>query len=91
MTDIPVTCLTMLLGIRMLIGPLWWLQQLSNHEANSQVGLGVITAFLVLFAMSISVLAVARPSEILAATAAHGAVLMVYLQLGSNRGGFGNS
>lgn len=81
----------MILGLGMLIGPLWWLQNLSVHHANLQIRLGVITAFLILFATLISILAKARPFEVLAATAAYGAVLMVYMQLGTNRGGGGNS
>lgn len=80
----------MLVGIGMLIGPLWWLQRLSSHEASLEALLGVITAFLILFAILISLLASPRPFEVLAATAAYGAVLMVYMQLGSPKGGVGN-
>ena len=77
-----VTCIIMLVGLGMLIGPLWWLQHLSNYQANLQIRLGVITAFLILFAILISLLAIVRPFEVLAATAAYGAVLMVFMQLG---------
>ncbi len=70
----------MFLGLGMLIGPLWWLQNLSNSE----VRLGVITGFLFAFMALLSILTVAKPFEVLAATAAYGALLMVFMQLGSN-------
>ncbi len=79
-----VTCLILLLGLAMLIGPLWWLQEMSNDQLSPQVRLGVITGFLVLFTILLSNLTVARPFEVLAATAAYGAVLMVFMQLGGN-------
>lgn len=82
-----VTCLIMLFGLAMLIGPLWWLQHLSADQPNLQARLEVITGFLVLFTISLSILTVAKPFEVLAATAAYGAVLMVFMQLGSNGGG----
>ena len=85
-----VTCLIMLLGLGMLIGPLWWLQNLSAGPPNLQARLEVITGFLVLFTILLSILTVARPFEVLAATAAYGAVLMVFMQLGSSAGGGSN-
>ena len=75
-----VTFITILLGLGMLIGPLWWLQNLSNNEKR----LGVITGFLFTFTVLLSILTVAKPFEVLAATAAYGALLMVFMQLGSN-------
>lgn len=83
LVDKLVTCQIMLLGLGMLIGPLWWLQHLSADEPNLQARLGVITGFLILFTILLSILTVARPFEVLAATAAYGAVLMVSMQLGS--------
>ena len=83
------TCLIMLLGLGMLIGPLWWLQHLSADQPNLQARLEVITGFLVAFTILLSILTVAKPFEVLAATAAYGAVLMVFMQLGS--GGSGGS
>ena len=79
-----VTCLIMLLGLGMLIGPLWWLQHLSADQPSLQARLEVITGFLVLFTILLSIFTVAKPFEVLAATAAYGAVLMVFMQLGSN-------
>lgn len=64
----------------MLVGPLWWLQHLSVHN-DLKILLGVITGFLVFFTILISILTVARPFEVLAATAAYGAVLMVFMQI----------
>lgn len=81
-----VTCAVMILGLAMLIGPLWWLQHLSAHQPNLQARLEVITGFLVVFTILLSILTVAKPFEVLAATAAYGAVLMVFMQLGSGGG-----
>ena len=80
-----VTFLTIVLGLGMLIGPLWWLQNISNNEKR----LGVITGFLFIFTGLLSILTVAKPFEVLAATAAYGALLMVFMQLGSNTGSAG--
>ena len=61
----------------MLVGPLWLLQHLSAQQAR----LAVITGFLILFTILLSILTVARPFEVLAATAAYAAVLMVFMQI----------
>ena len=74
--------LAMLIGL--LIGPLWILQHLSATEpSNLQVRLGVITGFIALFTILTSLFTVAKTFEILAATAAYGAVLMVFMQFGT--------
>ena len=78
-----VTCVTVFLGLAMLIGPLWLLQHLSTHQSNLQARLGVITGFLALFTILTSLFTVAKPFEVLAATAAYGAVLMVFMQFGT--------
>lgn len=78
-----VTCTTILLGLAMLVGPLWVLQYISTAESGLHNRLTVITVFLIGFTIMISVLTVATPFETLAATAAYGAVLMVFMQLGS--------
>ncbi|KAL6722304.1 hypothetical protein ACLMJK_001411 [Lecanora helva] len=80
--DKTTTCLIMVFGLGMLIGPLWWLQNLSAHQPNLQARLIVITCFLVLFTVLLGIFTVAKPFEVLAATAAYGAVLMVFMQLG---------
>lgn len=59
-----ITCVTISAGLCMLIGPLWWLQQLSAHQPNSKAGLGIITGFLILFTVSLSILTVAQPFEV---------------------------
>ena len=64
----------------MLVGPLWWLQHISAQN-NTEYRLAVITGFLVLFTILLSILTVARPFEVLAATAAYAAVLMVFMQI----------
>ena len=63
----------------MIVGPLWWLQHIEAQKAR----LAVITGFLIVFTILLSILTVARPFEVLAATAAYGAVLMVFMQISS--------
>lgn len=70
----------MVLGVGMLVGPLWWLQHLSAKD-GLKARLAVITGFLIVFTILLSILTVARPFEVLAATAAYGAVLMVFMQI----------
>lgn len=67
----------------MLIGPLWLLQYVYIEQPDLKSCLKIITGFLVGFTVLLSVVAVARPFEVLAATAAYGAVLMVFMQLGN--------
>ena len=83
LVDKIVTFITIALGLGMLIGPLWWLQSLSGPNIL-KTRLEVITGFLVVFAVLLSTLTVAKPFEVLAAAAAYGAVLMVFMQLGPN-------
>ena len=71
----------MVLSVAMLVGPLWWLQHLSIQ--NVEARLAVITGFLLSFTILLSILTVARPFEVLNATAAYGAVLVVFMQIGS--------
>ena len=79
------TCITIALGLALLIGPLWLLQHFSTDtvRSNLSIRLVIITCFLVVFAGLLSIITVARPFETLAATAAYGAVLMVFMQLNS--------
>lgn len=76
-----VTCTTILLGLAMLIGPLWLLQHLVEGQ-EPRARLIVITCFMVVFTLLLSIVTVAKPFEALAATAAYGAILMVFMQLG---------
>ncbi|MCJ1432761.1 hypothetical protein MMC27_002118 [Xylographa pallens] len=80
--DKVVTFTVMSTGLGMLIGPLWWLQQITADESNLQSRLGIITGFIVCFAGILSIVTVAKPFDVLAATAAYSAVLMVFMQLG---------
>lgn len=50
---------------------------------NNTKRLGVITAFILLFTSLLASATVAKPFEVLAATAAYSAVLMVFLQIGN--------
>ena len=69
----------------MLLAPLWLLQMSLQQGANSQWHiLTIVSAFVVGFAILLAFVAVAQPFEVLAATAAYSAVLMVYLQIGSS-------
>ena len=78
-----MTVFTIIVGLGMLIGPLWLLQHLSTEPSNLQVRLGVITGFIALFTILTSLFTVAKAFEVLAATAAYGAVLMVFMQFGT--------
>ncbi|KAF7502113.1 hypothetical protein GJ744_007106 [Endocarpon pusillum] len=65
-------------GLAMLIGPLWILESLSDPPEK----LGVITGFIVLFFVLVGVATAAKVFEALVAAAAYSAVLMVFLQFG---------
>ncbi|KAK1671996.1 hypothetical protein BDP55DRAFT_274936 [Colletotrichum godetiae] len=66
-------------GVLMLITPIWILQALTDLKAK----LAVITAFIFVFLLVLSLAMVAKPFEALGATAAYAAVLMVFLQIQS--------
>lgn len=76
--DKTVSCVTMVLGVAMLVGPLWWLQHLSTQ--NVEARLAVVTGLLIAFTVLLSMVTKARPFEMLAATAAYGAVLVIFMQ-----------
>ena len=78
-----VTCTTIALGLAMLVGPLWLLQHFSTGDSTLRLRLTIITVFLIAFTLLLSLVTVARPFETLAASAAYGAVLMVFMQLNS--------
>ena len=71
-----------IVGLGMLVGPLWWLNFVSAPESQ----LGIITGFIALFFVLVAVATTASVAEALAAAAAYSAVLMVFLQLGSGGG-----
>jgi len=78
-----VTCTTMILGLGMLIGPLWWLQSVSLSQSNLSTRLLIITGFIVAFAVLLITVTATKVQKTLALTAAYAAVLMVFMQLGS--------
>ena len=65
-----------ILGMLMLVVPLWVL----NETKGTRTRLGVITGFIVLFLGLVAFTTVAKPFESLAAAAAYSAVLVVFLQ-----------
>lgn len=76
-----VTCATIALGLAMLIAPLWLLQHFTTEGSSTKARLLIITGFIIAFAVMVSILTVSRPAEVLGATAAYAAVLMVFMQL----------
>lgn len=67
-------------GIVMLITPIWVLQAMDGLKTK----LGVITAFVLIFLLTLSFAMASKPFEALGATAAYAAVLMVFTQLGES-------
>lgn len=67
------------LGLVMLLAPMWWLEFVSASETR----LKIITGFLCVFITIMSTATVNRPFEVVAATAAYAAVLMVFMQIDS--------
>lgn len=61
-----MTTLIMMVGLIMIIAPLWILEYLTTDEQK----LSTITAFIVAFVGMLSTVTVSRPFEILGATAA---------------------
>jgi hypothetical protein len=66
-----------LMGLIMLLAPLWWL----DNASGSQKRLGIITGFIVVFLAIMSTATIHRPFEVIAASAAYAAVLMVFMQI----------
>ncbi|KAH7379172.1 hypothetical protein DE146DRAFT_306481 [Phaeosphaeria sp. MPI-PUGE-AT-0046c] len=73
------------IGLVMLLAPMWWLE----FTSTSTVRLGIITGFLCAFISIMSMATTNRPFEVVAATAAYAAVLMVFMQI-DGRGGAGS-
>lgn len=71
------------LGLCMLLGPIWWLEFVSGSKTR----LGIITGFLAFFMGLMSLATVNRPFEVVAASAAYAAVLMVFMQVDKNSQG----
>jgi hypothetical protein len=71
--------IVIIIGLLMLFGPLWWLNWVNNDVKR----LAIITSFVAIFALSLRIVSEGRPFEVLAATAAYAAVLMVFMQKSS--------
>ncbi|KAJ4857724.1 ABC transporter transmembrane region 2 domain-containing protein [Trichoderma breve] len=78
--DLFVSLTTPMIGLAMLVTPLWILQSTTNLQSK----LIVITVFIIVFLLVLSFGMVAKPFEALGATAAYAAILMVFMQLGIN-------
>lgn len=66
-----------ILGLGMLLGPIWWLEYVSN----SKVRLAIITGFLAVFTGLMTAATVNQPFQVVASSAAYAAVLMVFMQI----------
>ncbi|KAL1604125.1 hypothetical protein SLS60_005718 [Paraconiothyrium brasiliense] len=64
-------------GLIMLLAPLWWLESVDKDAKK----LGIMTGFICVFVGLMSTATVNRPGEVVAATAAYAAVLMVFMQV----------
>jgi hypothetical protein len=69
-------------GLIMLLVPMWWLECTNT----STVRLGIITGFICAFISIMSMATSNRPFEVVAATAAYAAVLMVFMQIDGKGG-----
>lgn len=79
--DAVIAAIIIVVGLGMLLGPLWWLEFVDNSDKR----LGVITGFCCVFALLMTMATINRPFEVVAATAAYAAVLMVFMQIGGGR------
>lgn len=70
-------CSIIMGGLLMLLTPLWLLEYCSGSKTR----LGIITAFVVVFMFTMSTATINRPFEVVAASAAYAAVLMVFMQV----------
>ncbi|KAF2465012.1 uncharacterized protein BDR25DRAFT_295794 [Lindgomyces ingoldianus] len=71
-----------LLGFCMLLGPMWWLEYVSNSRKR----LVIITVFIAIFMGLMSTATVNKPFEVVASSAAYAAVLMVFMQIDNSKG-----
>jgi di/tricarboxylate transporter len=74
--DTLTTICIILVGLVMLLAPMWWLEYVST----SVIRLKIITGFIYVFIAIMSTATVNRPFEVVAAMAAYAAVLMVFMQ-----------
>jgi hypothetical protein len=64
-------------GLLMLLAPMWWLEYVSDSVTR----LKIITGFLCVFISIMTIATINRPFEVVAATAAYAAVLIVFMQI----------
>jgi hypothetical protein len=64
-------------GLAMLLSPLWWLEYVSDSVKRLQI----ITSFVCVFCLLMTMSEIKTPREVVAATAAYAAVLMVFMQI----------
>lgn len=64
--DVVMTAVIVVIGLLVLLGPMWWLEFVVDGNRR----LGIISAFVVLFAGILASATVQRPFEVLAGTAA---------------------
>jgi hypothetical protein len=69
-------------GLVMLLAPMWWLECVEDRRSR----LKIITGFVIVFILAMTTATINKPFEVVAATAAYAAVLMVFMQI-DGRGG----
>ena len=72
--------LIILVGLAMMLAPLWWCEYVENRETK----LKIITGFVCAFIAMMMTATINKPFEVVAATAAYSAVLMVFMQIDSD-------
>ncbi|TKA66004.1 hypothetical protein B0A49_09330 [Cryomyces minteri] len=80
--DSMVTIIVLFLGLGMLPGPAWWLTKAAN--SSLALRLEIISIFVPLFLILLTLVVPTKPFETVAATSAYAAVLMVFMQLGAS-------
>ena len=72
--------MTMILGVTMLVGPLWLLQN-PPDQLSLEARFAIISGFLIAATIVLSMLTVGRPLEVLAGTAIYAAVYAIFMQV----------
>ena len=87
--DQALNYLTIILGLALLICPLWLLQHFITERSNLSALLGIITGFLVVFIILINMFTVTELWRVLAATTAYAGFLILVGLLGWYANGSG--
>ena len=74
------TFIIMMIGVAMLVVPLWWLQK-PPDQLSLEARFAIISGFLVAATIVLSVLTFGRTLEILAGTAVYAAILAIFMQV----------